>query len=107
MSLQYYQHYMLPEPESGVMACFAQDLYKEQVPEMPSWAASFPNLRRLSPQELPAGYKDGWGMDTVVINSDVALHYLVRKAQSFYTNCVLQMQLTVFCSSVTNTRAPL
>lgn len=97
MSLHYYQHYMLPEGESGVMKCFAKDVYKErfETDKIPVWAENLPTFRRLSSEELPEGYKDGWGMESVVINSDVALHYLMRKVLFL---CLILVRLFFFPS---------
>lgn len=89
MTLQYYQHYMMPDAESGVMACFAQEVFKEKMSDakLPSWSSAFPAFRRLTAEEIPAGYVDGWGMESVVINADVALHYLVRKVREGGGRC--------------------
>lgn len=109
MSLHYYQHYMLPEPESGVMACFAKEVFVEKMADdkIPAWAASFPSFRRLKPEEIPAGYVDGWGLESVVIHSDVALQYLVRKVTPFYASMVLGTHSrSSLGSSAISTRAP-
>lgn len=109
MSLHYYQHYMLPEPESGVMACFAKEVFVEKMGDdkIPAWAASFPSFRRLKPEEIPAGYVDGWGLESVVIHSDVALQYLVRKVALFLALSLLGTHSRLsLCSSAISTRAP-
>jgi len=74
---------MKDAPASGVMKCTVHEVFtkKKSTEEIPGWATKLP-FRRLKAQELPAGYVDGWAIDSVVIHSDLAMQYLLKQFQS-------------------------
>ncbi|HEU5347819.1 MAG TPA: FAD-dependent oxidoreductase [Ktedonobacterales bacterium] len=66
----------LDTPESGVIVASVLDLQPERPPKDPWWASSVDGFRRAHPEELPAGYGDGFVFDAPVIDTSIYLGYL-------------------------------
>jgi len=66
------------DPRSGVIP--GQYLRLLDTPEDPPlFAQGVQGFRAAQPSELPAGYKHGYVMDTIVMNPDITMHFLVNK----------------------------
>ncbi|MCW5876873.1 MAG: FAD-dependent oxidoreductase [Anaerolineales bacterium] len=77
VSLQFFREQLLPDPASGCQPVTVHDLYDHPVAE-PWWAAAAGgDYRRLDPGRLPAGYRDGFETESVVIDTSIYMDYLV------------------------------
>jgi D-amino-acid oxidase len=63
-------------PGSGVITRNVLELLSEPNPDGPWWKASVPDVEHARPDELPAGYADGFVFDAPVIDTSVYLNYL-------------------------------
>ena len=62
---------LLAEPAAGVRQRTGRELFRESTAD-PWWRAAVPDLRRVSPADLPAGYADGFELTVPVV--DMARH---------------------------------
>jgi D-amino-acid oxidase len=63
-------------PGAGVIWRNVLELLSEPNPDGPWWQASVPGVEHARPDELPAGYADGFVFDAPVIDTSVYLNYL-------------------------------
>jgi D-amino-acid oxidase len=63
-------------PRTGVISRNVLELLAEPNPDGPWWKASVPGVEHARPDELPAGYADGFVFDAPVIDTSVYLNYL-------------------------------
>jgi D-amino-acid oxidase len=66
------------EPASGVAMVSGMEVWRHPVPD-PPWAATLPGVRRVAPEELPAGYVDGHAVTVPVARMDRYLAYLADR----------------------------
>ncbi len=64
--------------DSGVLLREGIELWRDKVAD-PWWAAAVPDLRRARPDELPAGYADGYVFRAPVIEMPIYLAYLLAR----------------------------
>ena len=67
---------LLNTPESGVIQANVLDLLPALQPDDPWWAGSVDGFRHARPDELPAGYGDGFVFDAPVIDTSIYMSYL-------------------------------
>jgi D-amino-acid oxidase len=67
---------LLSKPGSGVILANVLDLQPAPQAEDPWWAGSVAGFRHARPDELPAGYGDGFVFDAPVIDTSVYMSYL-------------------------------
>jgi D-amino-acid oxidase len=72
---------MVGVPETGVALVETIELSREPLPD-PSWSTVVRGFRRLGPEEIPAGYVDGYAFETPVIETDIYMDYLVSRFSS-------------------------
>lgn len=63
-------------PGTGVISRNVLEVLAEPNPDGPWWKASVPGVKHARPDELPAGYADGFVFDAPVIDTSVYLNYL-------------------------------
>lgn len=63
-------------PGTGVIRRNVLEVLSESQPDGPWWKASVPGVEHARPDELPAGYADGFVFDAPVIDTSVYLNYL-------------------------------
>ncbi len=66
------------EPAAGVFVLAAIELFRRPAPD-PWWGAAVPRWRRARPDELPAGYVDGYRFDAPVIDTRRYLPWLMAR----------------------------
>ncbi len=67
---------LLGMPGTGVIWRNALELLPEPDPNGPWWKASVPGVAHARPDELPAGYADGFVFDAPVIDTSIYMSYL-------------------------------
>jgi D-amino-acid oxidase len=67
---------LMDAPGTGVIRRNVLELLAEPDPEGPWWKASVPGVEHARPDELPAGYADGFVFDAPVIDTSIYLNYL-------------------------------
>lgn len=67
---------LLELPASGVILASALDLQPQKQSADPWWASSVEGFRHAQPEELPAGYDDGFVFDAPVIDTSIYMNYL-------------------------------
>lgn len=75
-SLGFFRQHLVPDPASGCAPITVRDLYDHPV-ETPWWAGAVDGYRRVAKSDLPAGYVDGFEIESVVIDTSVYMDYLV------------------------------
>jgi len=72
----YFKREIVPDPESG---CFPEKLvsYFKEPESDPDWA-SLVNLKRISNNNLPAGFVDGYEFDSLMMDSRLYMPYLTK-----------------------------
>jgi D-amino-acid oxidase len=65
-------------PGSGVTMMPAIEVFSEPV-EDPWWRECVPDFRRARPDELPAGFADGYVFETAQVETRIYLEYLMRR----------------------------
>ena len=66
--------------ETGVRLLPGVELTREPTPD-PVWSSYVRNFRHALPEELPAGYRDGFFFDSPVIDTGIYMAYLIRRFQ--------------------------
>ena len=69
------------EPATGVHMRDGVELHYESAPP-PFWASVVPGVRRISPEELPSGRRDGYAFTVPVIEMPIYLRYLVERLEA-------------------------
>jgi len=67
-------------PETGIRILPGVELFREPTPD-PVWSSYVRNYRHAQPEELPAGYHDGYFFDSPVIDTGIYMGYLVNRFQ--------------------------
>jgi D-amino-acid oxidase len=75
-SFDIFKRDLVPDAASGCALTTVHDLYDHAV-ETPWWAAAVDGYERLKAADLPAGYVDGFAVESVVIDTSVYMDYLV------------------------------
>lgn len=75
-SLSFFKEKLVPDPASGCALITVLDLYDHLVGE-PWWAEAVNNWKKLDRRKLPAGYEDGYEVESVVIDTSVYMQFLV------------------------------
>lgn len=75
-SYEFFKRHLVPDAASGCLGTIVHDLYDQPV-DVPWWAAAVEGYERLSAADLPAGYVDGFAVESIVIDSSVYMDYLV------------------------------
>lgn len=68
-------------PESGVHLVHGLELFERPTPD-PWWRDALPSFRHARPDELPAGYADGYAIDVPVVETPRYLQYLIGRVQA-------------------------
>ncbi|MBA2388869.1 MAG: FAD-dependent oxidoreductase [Geodermatophilaceae bacterium] len=79
---------------TGVLLRAGRELLRSPAPH-PWWAAAVPDLRRLTPEELPPGFVDGFGFTAPVIDMSRYLAWLLSRAGSLGVSIVVRRLSTV------------
>lgn len=79
---------------TGVLLRAGRELLRSPAPD-PWWAAAVPDLRRLTPAELPPGFADGFGFTAPVIDMSRYLAWLQSRAESLGVSIVVRRLSTV------------
>ncbi len=69
------------QPETGIHMRDGLELHYEPA-QPPFWASAVPNVRRVSPDELPPGRRDGYAFAVPVIEMPIYLRYLVQRFET-------------------------
>ncbi|CAN5260122.1 FAD-dependent oxidoreductase [soil metagenome] len=77
------------DPATGVLLRNGRELLRSPGPD-PWWAAAAPDLRRLAPSELPAGFADGFTFVAPVVDMSRYLAWLLDRTQSLGVSTVLR-----------------
>lgn len=64
------------DPAAGIRPTPTLEIFREPVGD-PWWLAAVPSFRRAAPEELPAGYRDGYAFTVPVIEMGIYLTYLL------------------------------
>ena len=80
--------------DTGVLLRAGRELLRSPAPD-PWWAAAVPELRRLTPDELPAGFVDGFGFTAAVIDMSRYLEWLLSRAKALGVTVVVRRLSTV------------
>lgn len=80
--------------DTGVLLRAGRDLYRSPAPD-PWWAAAVPDLRRLTSDELPTGFVDGFGFTAAVIDMSRYLAWLLSRAEALGVAIVVRRVSTV------------
>lgn len=75
-ALDFFRRNLVPDSASGCALTEVHDIYDHKVAE-PWWAAAVDGYDRLTADQLPAGYVDGFSVESVVIDTSVYMDYLV------------------------------
>jgi D-amino-acid oxidase len=75
-SFEVFKRDLVPDAASGCATTMVHDLYDHAV-DVPWWASAVDGYARLKPQDLPAGYVDGFEVESIVIDTSVYMDYLV------------------------------
>lgn len=75
-SYEFFKRHLVPDAASGCLPTLVHDLYDHKV-EVPWWSAAVDGYERLGAADLPAGYVDGFAVESIVIDSSVYMDYLV------------------------------
>jgi D-amino-acid oxidase len=75
-SLGIFKQGLVPDPASGCALTTVRDLYTHEVGE-PWWSNAVDRWQKLAAAKLPAGYVDGYEVESVVIDTSVYMSYLV------------------------------
>lgn len=76
-SLQLFKHGLVPDPASDCALITVRDLYAHEVGE-PWWVEAVDHWAKLEQTKLPAGYVDGYEVESVVIDTSIYMSYLVN-----------------------------
>ena len=76
-SLHIFKRKLVPDPASGCSMIRVRDLYARKVGE-PWWDEAVDHWQKLDPAKLPAGYVDGYAVESVVIDTSIYMEYLVK-----------------------------
>lgn len=69
------------DPASGIHMRNGHEIFPWQVDE-PWWSGAVPSYRRITPAELPAGYRDGYVFEAPVIEMPIYLDYLRQRFEA-------------------------
>jgi D-amino-acid oxidase len=75
-SYEVFKRDLVPDAASGCAPTIVHDLYDHAV-ETPWWASAVESYQRLQAADLPAGYVDGFAVESIVIDTSVYMDYLV------------------------------
>jgi D-amino-acid oxidase len=70
------------DPESGVRLRRGKELFREPVAD-PWWQQAVPSLERVTADQLPAGYVDGYQLTVPVVDMAIHLSWLVDRLREF------------------------
>lgn len=76
-SLHFFKEHLVPDAASGCKLIAVRDLYEWPVSD-PWWAGAVDKFSKLDKAKLPAGYVDGYEVETIVIDTSVYMDYLVN-----------------------------
>ena len=82
------------DPSTGVAVRAGRELFRAPAPD-PWWAAAVPDLRRLRPQERPAGFVDGLGFSAPVVDMGRYLPWLRSRLEAHGVDVVVRRLSTV------------
>lgn len=69
------------ESATGIHMRDGVELHYESAPP-PFWASAVPDVRRVAPEELPSGRRDGYAFTVPVIEMPIYLRYLVERFEA-------------------------
>lgn len=72
---------LLDEPSTGVVMRTGYEIFPQQIDD-PWWKEAVPTFRRSTPDELPAGYVDGYTFDVPIIAMPLYMQYLTDRFQA-------------------------
>jgi len=82
------------DESTGVLLRRGRELRRATAPD-PWWAAAVPDLRRLQPAELPAGFADGFSFTAPVVDMSRYLEWLRKRAESLSVAVAVRRLSTV------------
>jgi D-amino-acid oxidase len=72
---------LVDEPSTGVLMRTGYEIFPTKVDD-PWWKDAVPKFRHSSPDELPAGYADGYTFDVPIISMPLYMQYLLDRFQA-------------------------